>query len=318
MLRGAYVWIVRLHPRRFRESFADEMLHIFDQVAVGSLSTTVAEAKLVGDGIVSLVRQWALRPEVQREPAATATTPPVADGVPGFYTFGSFKPRATALAHGLVLSVAVLCATFLAMRYSWNRAVQLPFPVVDRGENASSPEWETAIIPSVAAPDQHATQLPAGDGRAVERAARSNPSSVPGRSQPLQIEPTLPATVPHRKRHKDMQANSDGRAHLSAVPSALGQGINPVTLSPRLLRMYIGDYAALLPGHLTVSVVAEDGRLQIEFAGQPRRSLLPVSETKFLAEGLPDCEIEFQTNPDGTVRQLEIDQGGQRISAVRH
>lgn len=189
ILRSAYVWTLRLHPRRFRQSFADEMLLIFDQVAGNHAAARLAEAKLVGDGIVSLVRQWALRSEFRCEPTVAVAALPAADGVPAFYTFGSFKPRPTALIHGLILSIAVLCAALLATRYSWNHTVRLPFPIVAREANNSSPKRESAIIPSVVAAAPYAAQSAAGSAKEVGR--ESGPKCSIARRKPLRLQVEL-------------------------------------------------------------------------------------------------------------------------------
>ena len=56
MTRALYRSLLWLHPREFRRQFAGEMLWIFDQAA-DSENT----ASLLGDGAVSLFRQWTLR-----------------------------------------------------------------------------------------------------------------------------------------------------------------------------------------------------------------------------------------------------------------
>ena len=349
MLRRSYLLILRLHPRRFRQDFAEEMLLIFDQVAASSAKGTLAETKLLGDGIVSLLRQWGLRPQFRHEPALAATSPPVGDGVPGFYTLESFRPRPMALLHGSILSIAVLCLAFLAIRYAWNHTVNLPFPMVDREVDASAdPQSSLASVGRIAV------------------SALSKLSSDPRGFLPSQIETRSRSTAPDDKVSRKMQKTLDMQAHFSAVPTSLARpstAIAPspqllqryseiyvapagdrvsrkmqaaserradfaavpspparssaaVTLSPQLLQRYAGIYVAP-PPVLRVRVIAKGGELQIEMAGQPMRTLQPVSETKFQAAGLPDYQFEFQTNPDGTVRQLNIDQGGQRVVAVR-
>lgn len=55
-LRLAYRALVRLHPRAFREEFADEMLWIFDEAAEHE-----SIAPLFVDALTSLGRQWVLR-----------------------------------------------------------------------------------------------------------------------------------------------------------------------------------------------------------------------------------------------------------------
>ena len=54
--RSLYRCLLRLHPPSFQREFADEMLWIFDEIAAKQ-----STLRLFGDGLVSLVRQWALR-----------------------------------------------------------------------------------------------------------------------------------------------------------------------------------------------------------------------------------------------------------------
>ena len=62
MLRRIYRCVLRLHPPAFRGRFGDEILSIFDE-AKGKLSGF----RLLMDSILSLIRQWTLRPEFWRE-----------------------------------------------------------------------------------------------------------------------------------------------------------------------------------------------------------------------------------------------------------
>ncbi len=62
MLRPLYRWVLRLHPAGFRTRFADEMLSIFDHTT--GITATV---RLLVDGLISLLRQWTLRPEFRHE-----------------------------------------------------------------------------------------------------------------------------------------------------------------------------------------------------------------------------------------------------------
>src|SRR6202035_3138940 len=98
MLRFAYRWLLRLHPRYFRQRFAEEMLWIFDE-AEGNLEAV----KLLTDGVVSLVRQWTLRRAFWKEPVVERSC----DGVPIFCSFDTFKPRSSALIPGIALSIVI-------------------------------------------------------------------------------------------------------------------------------------------------------------------------------------------------------------------
>lgn len=63
--RHFYRFVLELHPRSFREEFADEMLWIFDQE-----SATRSTLPLFADAVTSLARQWLLRGSLLRETAA--------------------------------------------------------------------------------------------------------------------------------------------------------------------------------------------------------------------------------------------------------
>jgi hypothetical protein len=121
MLRPLYRCVLRLHPRGFRQRFAEEMLSIFDH-SVGKL----AGLRLLADGLLSLARQWALRSDFCHE--FSPTQQPAHDGIPSFSTLDPFRPRAGAVIHGLVLSTAVFCMTCFAIKYSWIHVLHVRIP----------------------------------------------------------------------------------------------------------------------------------------------------------------------------------------------
>ncbi len=67
MLRLLYVSLIRLHPRYFRQRFAEEMLEIFEEVC-----GPWAVASLFADAFASLFRQWVLRQEFRQPLPASA------------------------------------------------------------------------------------------------------------------------------------------------------------------------------------------------------------------------------------------------------
>jgi hypothetical protein len=102
MGRLLYICLIGLHPRHFRERFGEEMLAIFDE-AGGSPE----RAELFIDVLVSLFRQWALRPAHQ-EPALST---------PLFHMLDSSLPRRSALVNGaLVTLVCFIAMTFFIGR----------------------------------------------------------------------------------------------------------------------------------------------------------------------------------------------------------
>lgn len=102
MMRWLYVWLLRRHPRRFRERFGDEMLWIYDESPRGG------RGRLLGDGVLSLIRQRLLRrplPEVQAAPAAG----------PRFVSADLPVPAFAVLARGSVVSFALFALVYFGL-----------------------------------------------------------------------------------------------------------------------------------------------------------------------------------------------------------
>jgi uncharacterized membrane protein YccC len=102
------------------------MLSIYDS-AKGPLSAV----GLLCDAIASLVRQWALRADFWHE-VPPARSQPVADGVPSFHVIDPFRPRSSAVIHGLLLSVAVFCVTCFAIKFSWIHVLHVHIRELER------------------------------------------------------------------------------------------------------------------------------------------------------------------------------------------
>jgi Ca2+-binding EF-hand superfamily protein len=110
MIRFFYIWLIRLHPPQFRQRFGDEMLWIFDQSA-GSRSG----GSLLVDALLSLLRQWTLRPEFRRGSVVAGVSGPALDAVPAFYTVDTSIPRLGTLVNGGIVSLAVFGALSFAI-----------------------------------------------------------------------------------------------------------------------------------------------------------------------------------------------------------
>jgi hypothetical protein len=81
-MRSFYRFVIKLHPADFRERFGDEMLCIFDEAGTGW-----SAAFFLGDGCLSLARQWLTRAQVWKWAAA------MFGGVISLVAgFGSFLP----------------------------------------------------------------------------------------------------------------------------------------------------------------------------------------------------------------------------------
>ncbi|HET6180186.1 MAG TPA: S41 family peptidase [Candidatus Sulfotelmatobacter sp.] len=139
MLRPLYRYVLGLHPPGFRKQFGDEMLSIFDH----SKGSTAA-LRLLLDGVLSLARQWVLRPQFWHGISTVPETQPALDGMPSFCSLDPFRPRAAAVVPGLILSVAVFSLTCFAIKYSWIHVLHVRIPEVQ----LERPQW----IPPSASP----------------------------------------------------------------------------------------------------------------------------------------------------------------------
>jgi non-heme chloroperoxidase len=183
MLRFVYSWLLRCHPARFRERFAEEMLSIFDEAGQGR-----AAAKLTADGFISLVRQWTLRSAYQELPERVHSS---ADGVPVFHTFGGFTPRMSALIDGGVLTLVVFCAVSLALRYSWSHPVLIPFRGVAFTTSSDiEPSASPSVLPTEETKLAHAERLTSG--RSGTKRLEKVPSPL---QQPVFRQPHTPALL---------------------------------------------------------------------------------------------------------------------------
>jgi hypothetical protein len=300
MLRPLYRCVLRLHPPGFRKRFTDEMLSIFERAA-----GTSAEFLLLLDALVSLARQWVLRPEFWDD--LSPAQQPVPDGVPSFHTLAPFRPRTPAVIHGLLLSIALFCLTCFAIKYSWIHLLHVRIPEVQFDSPRS------------------AQVNPSRESTTLER-----PTSAPvsGYKAAIALPPPLPTSVNLTKAPVAITArNSFDRSLVTAEssksrpPSRFSSPV--VSTAPSIevtLQDYAGTYVAVSPGRLTILISAEGGHLMIEVAGQPKRALAPVSETKFVVMGA-DLWVEFvrdEHSTDGNrILQLRVFQGGQLFIAQR-
>ena len=133
MTRYLYHWLLRLHPPQFRGRYAREMQWIFDESA-----DTRGRYALLGDALLSLIRQWAVRPRTTRETPATATAAQVVD-VPVFYISDDSTLSAGSLLKGTMLSVAVfVAAAFVIAHGGPSGLVRLPRVVIASSNTARS------------------------------------------------------------------------------------------------------------------------------------------------------------------------------------
>jgi hypothetical protein len=231
MLRPLFRCVLLLHPPYFRKRFADEMLSIFDH-AVGAR----AEFLLLIDGLVSLARQWGLRPEFWESVSPMQQLDP--DGVPSFYTFAPFHPQTQAVVHGLLLSVAFFCLICFGIRYSSIRILHVNIPTIQFDEPIASqvgPSTERAT--SKASPD-----APASQHKAV--------IALPPPGGTSDYPPKAPVGIATQNKSLGTAGSSkaQGASRFSASPLNAGRWIG-ITLQD-----YVGTYVVQSRGNLTIQV----------------------------------------------------------------
>ncbi len=308
MFRLLYYALLRLHPARFRRRFAQEMLSIFDHVEGGP-----AAAKLVADGIVSLVRQWTLRLGYWEE-SAIERLPWSADGGPVLYTLENFKPRASALIEGLLLTWIVCSALFLAMRHSKMHYVYLPsggiesVPYRDVGLQKSTPNLHP--IPA---------RVPPRTQPVTERRTNSSQADRPSFGKPMSSEAKSSAGVSESQDQARLNALGKLRPTITTPPpvQSLSPPIVPTRISKETLFSYAGVYLTDTPDKLTVRITTEDGHLAIEIPGEQKSILVPIHGTRFAFAKTQDDWIEFMKRDNGAVYGLGIYRNGSQFTAHR-
>jgi hypothetical protein len=212
MLRPLYRCVLRLHPSGFRRRFANEMLSIFDQ-GLGK----PAALRLLVDGLVSLARQWALRPEFWHE--LSPAQQPAADGIPSFCTLDPFRPRVGAVVHGLVLSTALFCLTCFAIRFSKIRILHVHIPAVQfenpRSMQPSAGAGASATLDRPTVPPRSQDKTPI----AFSTAPHSAPAGVARQNRAAQPSATH-ASETLGSESQERSGRSPGLISTTPVPQA--------------------------------------------------------------------------------------------------
>ncbi|HTT24518.1 MAG TPA: DUF3471 domain-containing protein [Candidatus Sulfotelmatobacter sp.] len=290
MLRYLYRCALRLHPPAFRRRFGDEMLSIYDVTNGSSL-----RFHLLTDSIFSLVRQWTLRSDFWSEASAVPALPAAWNGLPSFSTLDPFRPRASAVFHGVVLTATLFALTCFAIRYSWTRVLHVQIPEV---EFEAAPYLHARA--SLSEPGQ--TQPPALQKDSYENVAAPAPSHLYVEPIPLEAEETLPPAV----------TSSTSKL----VSSALGKPV-PVLRSFQIrLRSYAGTYLSGSP-RVTISIAIHSDQLVLRVGEEPERALSPLSKTTFVVEGSEGTELEFAAETDGKFHRLHLSEPSRQIFAQR-
>jgi len=308
MFRFLYCTLLRLHPARFRERFSEEMLSIFDHV-----EERPAAAKLVVDGLVSLVRQWTLRSGYWEE-RAIERVPWSAEGLPVFYTLESFKPRTSALVAGGLLTLGLFCIEYLDLRYDWAHPVFRPFGGIqfETSSDVETKQVRTPPLPRLGvAPvsSQQETISPHSGTKSL----KAVPSST---GRPLLSQLNIPAAPSKTRPQARLDASGPKARAITATPQSLGQAVVSPKVPNLALRPYAGAYITDPPNEFTVLITAEDGQLAIEIPGEELKSrLVPTLGTGLVFSDAHNNWIEFVKGDDGAAYELSIYRNGRHFTA---
>jgi CubicO group peptidase (beta-lactamase class C family) len=167
MSRALYRGLLYLHPRAFRQRFAEEMLCIFDEAAA-----THGVLGLFADGFVSLMRQWVVRPESWHLPLAAAVRPASA-GSSTFFAWEHFEVPEYSLPfyrwmQGGVMTLGLLSAVW-SMVGQGGRAPILPGDL--DGPRSSRAAWALPSQSAQGSGDEFVPGTPGDGGYAISGTA---------------------------------------------------------------------------------------------------------------------------------------------------
>jgi hypothetical protein len=292
------------------------MLSIFDEPRAEQ-----ATARLLADGAVSLVRQWALRSG--SGVAETAETVPWSkDGAPVFYVFGDYRPRTSSLISGGMLTLVVFCAAWLVCEYAWTHPVFMPLATVqfepgpDLKRTEQSPPSPLPLQATAASPHE---MIAAGSG----------PKSVPNSSEPTLVpldnppvsQPNVSTPVTNAQPSAVLPAQRANRKAARVVTGSSWQPPRNPVLAPTIpdpaILSYVGVYKTDLPNPLIIAVKTEQGRLAIQIAGEPETRLAPLGGTNFIFSDSRNDFVEFMAHGHAPAYELVIYRNGRRATAHR-
>ncbi|MFZ0957088.1 MAG: DUF3471 domain-containing protein [Candidatus Sulfotelmatobacter sp.] len=310
------------------------MLCIFDQTMARQVGKERRAAfRLLADGALSMVRQWARIQCAQEEANAAASTSATPVSLLVFRSLPNFKPSPGAMIYGAALSVATFSVVFFAMRYSLTHRAAIVLPVESYASDSSTSSAEGFRIPSAATVDnaaearprsrfesQHTTpplkpetvtSAPASEGGIN---ATSGPAGI---ARPFQSKAGSPARVVPRKagEYAPDISSAANRPNTSTSPSRVEAVAEPV--SAEWIKAYAGTYVTDTSAPLEITVSTRDGQLEIEIDGQGKIAAVAASQTQFILMGKTDAWIEFVTDQDGAVRELALYRDGERQTAHR-
>jgi hypothetical protein len=267
------------------------MQSIFD-----ATDRTLERAGLLVDGVISLARQWGLRPHFWEEPAMQAT----ANGVPLFDSLGPSTPRTAALVYGAFLSAMVLQGVCWTMGYAWNHPRYMDIRP-GHGPHGRVPEKFLRERPVYHAPRSTEPSLTTDQGRVLLIFNLHNAAATPSQGSGEEKKESKPATS----------------VSIPSVNTSSSAPMIGVSLVSEELQSYTGSYVGTNPNRTRINVTMDAGHLQLEVAGEFRSELLLMAQPQRMGCNVADCWVAFSTGATGAVDGVEVHYRGREIHAVR-
>ena len=277
MLRLVYRLVLSAHPTCFRRRFAEEMQSIFDEADRG-----LTQAGLLADAVLSLLRQWSLRPQFGEESPLVAA----GEGTPLFSVLDRNKPRASALVYGALLSVLVLNGASWTIGYAWNHPIFI--------------ELRRPLFVPPATWDRKSTSVPLSQSTET-----AEPSLYHGEGRVVLIFPS--------HAHATNEASPTIFLSMTSPPAEPARSFS----APIFLQAYPGTYLSSSESGERVNVTLNNGRLQLEVVGFFSSPIEPVPGSQQMTCAVGNCSATFSTNAKGVASRVEIRFGERTIQASR-
>ena len=208
--------------------------------------------------LLSLARQWALRPQLSRgvSPAQRQHTVPA--GIPTIRTLDPFPPQIVAVIHGLALAVFVV--TSFAVKYSlFHVLLQVRIPQVQFGSPPSAPAFfQPTVQPKGEAPIAGQNRATVSSVTANAKSQRPKSSSRPRRQRVIgevienlkkhYIDPDVAQKMAHALLAREKNGGFDTVTDDAAFADLLTRQIRDVSHDMHLVVVYS---QASLPQRLT-------------------------------------------------------------------
>jgi len=240
------------------------MLYIFDQQR-----GTPAALGVMLDGVLSLLRQWTLRPHGGFDLVAAPLPSRAQHHIPSFESLDTFQPRTSAMIHGALVSLILLYMTVFAVPYSWMHVLNLHIPEagnpneqLSRHAEKPSAHLEVDVIPTEADDPQSKTIASRRPQRLAAIMPPSRPTILLDQYVGNYISKHPPAKISIQiegdSLAERLSLSMTSTGHLSLVPSPVSPGRIFVIVGAE--QSYV-DFTADVQGRIRSLSLVLDGKV---------------------------------------------------------